>query len=128
MTAPIFIRARATANRLLAPNRMGNANITITRRTRVPPENSWEDPTWTTQSETLRAQAFGVKKEWIGSPAGEGSGPVIVASDRYVIAALPAMSYEAGDVVSIDGNPVTVLSVQPSPATSDEAVLRLIVR
>lgn len=128
MTAPIFQRARATANRLLAPNRMGNASITLTRRTRVPPANSWEDPTWTTQTETLRAQAFGVKKEWIGIPAAEGQGPIIVASDRYVIAALPAMGYMAGDIVSIDGKPVTVLSVQPSPASSDEAVLRLIVR
>lgn len=107
---------------------MGNANITLTRRTRVPPANSWEDPIWTTQTETLRAQAFGVKKEWIGIPAAEGQGPIIVASDRYVIAALPAMGYEAGDIVSIEGKPVTVLSVQPSPASSDEAVLRLIVR
>lgn len=128
MTAPIYRRARKTAERLLAPNRMGQGALTLTRRTRVSGTNSWDDPTWTTQTETLKGAVRGVSGELVGTPAGEGNGAVIVATDRQAICAIPAMQYQPGDVLTVDGVPVTLLSVSNIPAAGEPAAVRFVIR
>lgn len=129
--ADFYTEMQAMARDLLAPTSaggLGQGSIVLTRRTRIPPTNSWDDPTWQTESDTLRGAVSGVSKDLIGSPAGEPDGPVIVASDRQAICAVPAMAYEPGMVLSIDGKPVTVLRVDNIPAAGTPAAVRFIVR
>jgi hypothetical protein len=116
---------------LLDPAELGAADgsIVLVRRTVTPPEvDTWNAPEDSTASETLRAQAFGVSGELIGQPAPELDGATILASDRRVIAALPAMGYEPGDMLSIDGKAVTVLRVDKIPAAGTPSAVRFIVR
>jgi hypothetical protein len=126
----IYARAKATADRLLSPAKLGAASgaIVLTRLTITPPTNRWENPTVTPVSETLKAQAFGVSSELIGSPANEPEGPVILATDRMVISAVPAMGYKAGDILAIDGAAVTILSVRKIPAAGVTSAVKFLVR
>lgn len=129
--ADFYANMAKVARDLLAPTSdggLGQGSIVLAKRTRIPPANSWEDPTWTTQSETLRGAVSGVSKELVGSPAGEPDGPVIVASDRQAICAVPAMAYEPGMVLRIDAKPVTILRVDNIPAAGIPAAVRFIVR
>lgn len=126
----IYDRAKATADRLLSPAKLGAAagTITLSRVTITPSANPWENPVETVQTETLKAQAFGVKSELIGTPANEPGGPVILASDLSVIAAVPAMGYRAGDLLAIDGRPVTIMRVENIPAAGAVSAVRFLVR
>jgi hypothetical protein len=126
----IYARAKATADRLLSPAKLGAASgaIVLTRRTVVDAANPWENPTVTTASETLKAQAFGVSSELIGSPANEPDGPVVLATDRMVISAVPSMGYRAGDILAIDGAAVTILSVRKIPAAGVTSAVKFLVR
>ena len=126
----IYDRARATADRLLNPARLGAASgaIVLTRRTVTDAPNPWDNPTITTASETLKAQAFGVSSQLIGTPANEPDGPVIIATDRMVIAALPVMGYVAGDILAIDGRAVTILRVENIPAAGTKSAIKFMVR
>ena len=126
----IYTRAKATADRLLSPAKLGAVAgaVVLTRRTVVDAANPWEDPTITTQSETLKAQAFGVSSQLIGSPANEPDGPVVLASDRMVIAAVPMMGYRAGDVLAIDGQAVTILRMWKIPAAGETSAVKFLVR
>jgi hypothetical protein len=126
----IYARVKATAGRLLSPAKLGAASgaIVLTRLTITPPTNRWENPTVTPVSETLKAQAFGVSSELIGSPANEPDGPVVLATDRMVISAVPAMGYQAGDILAIDGAAVTILSVRKIPAAGVTSAVKFLVR
>lgn len=126
----IYDRAKATTKRLLDPARLGASagSITLTRKTVTPGANPWDDPTVTTSTQTLRAQAFGVSSQLIGTPALEPDGPIIRASDRYVISEVPDGGYQAGDVIAIDGQAVTVLRVQNIPAAGVTSAVKFLVR
>lgn len=129
--ADFYSEMQAMARDLLAPTSqggLGQGTITLTRRIRIPPENSWEDPTWVTTTEEVRGAVSGVSKELIGAPAGEPDGPVIVASDRQAMCAVPIMAYEAGDTLSVDGRPVTILRVDNIPAAGIAAAVRFVIR
>ncbi len=126
--ADFYGSMQAMARDLLAPTSaggLGQGTLMLTRRTRIPPANEWEDPAWAAQSETLRGAMSGVSKEWIGVEAG---GAIIVASDRQAICAVPAMEYAPGDVLSVDGKPVTVLRVDNIPAAGTPAAVRFLIR
>lgn len=126
----IYTRAKATTDRLLDPAKLGAVAgaVVLTRRTVIDAANPWEDPTVTTVSETLKAQAFGVSSELIGSPAQEPDGPVVLASDRMVIAAVPTMGYQAGDILAIDGAAVTILRAWKIPAAGMTSAVKFLVR
>lgn len=126
----IYDRAKVTADKLLDPANLGvmAGAIVLTRQTVTSGANPWDDPTITSVSEGLRAQAFGVSSVLVGSPANEPDGPVILASDRMVIAALPSMGYSAGDILSIDGAAVTILQVNRIPAAGVTSAVKFLVR
>jgi hypothetical protein len=126
----IYDRAKATADRLLSPARLGTqaGAIVLKRKTIIPAANSWDDPSVTVVSEALKAQAFGVSSELVGSPANEPDGPTILASDRMVISAVPVMGYVAGDILAIDGAAVTILRTERIPASGTISAVKFIVR
>jgi hypothetical protein len=124
----IYTRARATADRLLAPAKFGAGTIKLVRKTITPATNSWENPTITTMTEPLKAQAFGVSKELVGLPANEPENGVVLATDKMVIAAVPVMGYRPGDLLAIDGAPVTIISVKNIPGAGTVSAIKFIVR
>lgn len=126
----IYNDLAATVRELLDPGQLGAASgsIVLVRRTVTPAANSWEDPTVTLTSETLLAQAFGVSGQLVGLPADEPADGVIVASDRTVVAALPEMGYQPGDLLTIDGTAVTVIRVEQVPAAGVPSAVKFVVR
>jgi hypothetical protein len=119
---------------LLAPSEFGATNpdtssaITLTRRTLTPGANAWDDPTETLTTQSLRAQAFGVSSELVGTPANEPDGPVVLASDRIVISEVPTGGYRVGDILAIDGAAVTVLRMWRIPAAGTPSAVKFLVR
>jgi len=124
----IYTRARATADKLLDTAKFGAGTITLVRKSITPAVNSWEDPTITTTTEPLKAQAFGVSREFIGLPANEPENGVVLATDKMVIAAVPVMGYRPGDLLSIDGAPVTIISVKNIPGAGTVSAIKFVVR
>lgn len=126
----IYDRARATTDRLLNPNRLGAVQgaVTLSRHTLTPGANAWDDPTVVTSTETLLAQVFGVSSEFVGTPANEPVGGVILASDLMCITAVPAMGLQPGDTVAVNGVPVAVLRIMRIPAAGTVAAYRVIIR
>jgi hypothetical protein len=118
---------------LLTPDQAGGLGasagaITLTRQTVTPGANRWDDPVITSTTEPLRAQAFGVSQQLVGTPAQEPDGPVVLASDRMVISTIPAMGYQAGDILSIDGVAQTIIGVRNIPAAGVVSAVKFIVR
>ena len=106
---------------------LGQGEIVLVRYTAgSAPANEWDAPTTPTRTElTLAGAAKGVSEKFIGTMAGSET---IVGSDLEVIVAPFAGGYDPGDVLEIDSNPVTVLSVQNIPAAGTVSAVRFIVR
>lgn len=117
------------ARELLAPTSqggLGQGTIVLSRVVQgPPPQNPWEPPTTSTESETLGGAVRGVSKELIGVEMG---GTIILASDRQAICTVPSMGYTAGDTLVIDGAPVNIVAVQNIPAAGVTSAVRFIVR
>lgn len=121
---------RDFANEILAPTSdggLGQGVITLTRTTPGVPD---EDEPWvpvepTEQSETLDGAVSGVDSRLVGTEAGSA---VIRASDRQCIATVPSTGYQAGDVLSIDGQAVNILSVTKIPAAGTTAAVKFLIR
>jgi hypothetical protein len=129
--ADIYERMQATAQRLLAPTSaggLGQGKIELVTYTPgAAPTNAWDPPAPPTRAATtLRGVARGVGKELIGAPV-DNNGQ-IVATDRQVIVAPWGGSYEPGQVLEIDGAPVTVLKVENIPAAGTVCAIRFLVR
>lgn len=120
----------AMANELLAPTSqsgLGQGVITLTRTTQGEPD---EDAPWipvepSKKTERLNGAVKGVNSRLVGTEVGSA---VILASDREAICTVPSMGYEAGDVLSVDGKPVTILSVSNVPAAGIAAATKFIIR
>jgi len=128
--ADIYDRGQALTRRLLRPGSqggMGQGSVVLTRTIKgeVDPDQPWIPPVDTVESETIRAAVRGVAKELVGTEVG---GTVIVASDRQAIAEVPRGPYTAGDVLSIDGQPVHILSVTNIPAAGTVCAVRFLIR
>lgn len=115
---------------LLAPTDQGGLGQGELKLTRVTPGVA--DPTkpWipvqpTTQTETLSGAVRGVSEKLVGTEVG---GQVIVASDRMAICAVPVMKYKAGDVLSVDGVPVHIISFDNIPAAGTPSAVRFVIR
>ncbi|ALC12480.1 hypothetical protein [Sphingopyxis sp. 113P3] len=126
-----YADARQMATELLAPTSeggLGQGSIQLVRL--VPgaePTNPWDPPTAPTpQVTTLHGAARGVAKELIGAPVETGG--QIVATDKMVIVSPWGGTYEPGDVLKIDGAPVTVLKIDNIPAAGTVCAIRFIVR
>ena len=118
---------------LLTPDEAGGlgataGTVTLVRRTVTPAANPWDDPAESEQPEVLLAQVFGVSAQLVGLPADEPSNGVIVASDRMVICAVPALDFEPGDLVAVNDLPVAVMRVERIPSAGTPVAFKLVVR
>ena len=128
--ADIYTRMQATTRRLLRPGSqggLGQGQIVLTRTIPGIPDAStpWIPPVNTTQSEQIRGAVRGVDRRLVGVEVG---GTVILASDRTAICEVPAMTYTAGDTLSVDGVPVHVISVEKIPAAGVTSAVKFIIR
>ncbi|ALJ12635.1 hypothetical protein [Sphingopyxis macrogoltabida] len=122
---------RAMATELLAPTSeggLGQGSIALVRETPgAPGANPWDPPAPSTYVRTpLNGAARGVAKELIGAPVETGG--QIVATDKQVIVAPWGAAYDPGDVLELDGAPVTVLKIDNIPAVGVVCAIRFIVR
>jgi len=129
--ADFYQEMAAVTRELLAPTDdggLGQGAIQLVRY--VPgeaPTNEWDPPAPPTRQVTvLDGAARGVGKELIGAPIETGG--QIVATDIQVIVAPWGGSYDIGDVLEIDGAPVTVLKVENIPAAGIVCAVRFLVR
>ena len=127
----IYERMRATAQRLLAPTSeggYGQGSIALVSYVPgSPPATEWSPPSPPTREDTpLSGAVRGVGKELIGAPVENGG--QIVATDLQVIVAPWGGEYEAGQVMEIDGAPVTILKIENIPAAGTACAIRFIVR
>lgn len=118
------------AHELLAPTSqggLGQGTITLTRTTPGTPDPAepWKPVEPTTQTETIRGAVRGISKELVGTEVG---GTVILASDRQVIAAVPTLEYQAGDVLAVDGVPVHIIQFEKIPAAGTTSAVRFTIR
>ena len=123
----IYDRGAALTARMLAPDKYGQGTVKLIRVTPgvVDPDKPWLPVEPTEKTETLDAAVKGVDSELIGKEAGSA---VILSSDRQVICAPPAIDYQAGDILSVDGVRVTVLSVERIPAAGTVSAVKFLVR
>jgi len=118
------------ASELLAPtsqNGLGQGVIELIRVTQgvVDSDKPWLPVTPTEQTELLKGAVKGVSSKLVGTEVGSA---VILASDREAICAAPAMQYQAGDILSVDGVRVTVLSVERIPAAGTVSAVKFLIR
>lgn len=120
-----------TARDLLAPTDeggLGQGTIALVRHVPgAPSANPWDPPATPSREVTvLDGAARGVGKDLIGAPVETGG--QIVATDLQVIVAPWGGEYAAGQVLEIDGAPVTVLKVENIPAAGPVCAVRFVVR
>ncbi len=118
------------ASELLAPtsqNGLGQGVIQLIRVTQgvVDSDKPWLPVQPTEQTELLKGAVKGVSSKLVGTEVGSA---VILASDREAICAAPAMQYQAGDILSVDGVRVNILSVQRIPEAGTTVAIKLIIR
>lgn len=118
------------ARDLLAPTSaggLGQGTLVLKRITPGTPDPTkpWEPVTPQTTTQTLRGAVKGVSSKLIGVEVG---GTVIVATDREAITEVPSIAYKAGDLFSVDGKEVRVISVQPIPAAGVVSAVKWIIR
>lgn len=121
---------KAFANEILAPTSAGGLGQGTIKLTRTTPGTPDEDEPWipvepTEQTVTLDGAVSGVDSRLVGTEAGSA---VIRASDRQCIATVPSIGYQAGDVLSIDGQEVSILSATNIPAAGTTAAVKFIIR
>lgn len=119
------------ARELLAPTSkggLGQGTIELVRYLDGPrPANPWDPPAQPERDITvLDGVARGVGKELIGAPVENGG--QVVATDLVVIVAPWGGEYDPGDVLEIDGAPVTVLRAENIPAAGPACAVRFVVR
>lgn len=129
--ADFYSEMAQTARELLAPTSqggLGQGTITLVRYVAGPaPTNPWDAPSPSTPQVTaLDGAARGVGKELIGAPVETGG--QIVATDLQVIVAPWGGAYDPGDVLKIDGVPVTVLKVENIPAAGTVCAVKFVAR
>lgn len=126
--ANFYAEMAQVARDLLAPTSaggLGQGQIVLSRITQGVPPNDWTPPEETIQSETIRGAVRGISKELVGTEVG---GTVLLMSDRQAICEVPVMAYTAGDILSVDGVPVTILSVSNIPAAGVTSAVRFLIR
>lgn len=114
---------------LLTPDNeggLGQGTITLTRITRTENQDKpWELSQEISETETLDGAVRGVSKELIGKEMG---GTVLLTSDRQAICTVPGMGYSAGDILSVDGVPVNIITVENIPAAGTTVTVKFTIR
>lgn len=128
--ADFYAEMAEMSRNLLAPTNaggLGQGEIILTRTIKgvIDPATPWIPPVNTTQSEQIRGAVRGVDRRLVGVEVG---GTVILASDRTAITEVPAMTYTAGDTLSVDGVPVHVISVEKLPAAGITSAVKFLIR
>lgn len=126
-----YASMRQTAVDLLAPTSeggLGQGSIELVRYLDAPaPANPWDAPGVQEREITvLDGAARGIGKELIGASVENGG--QIVATDLQVIVAPWGGGCEPADVLTIDGEPVTILKVENIPAAGLVCAVRFVVR
>jgi hypothetical protein len=116
---------------MLAPTSeggLGQGSIALVRYVEgAAPANPWDAPAAPTRQVTpLDGAARGVGKELIGAPVETGG--QIVATDLQVIVAPWGGAVELGQVLELDGLPVTILKVENIPAAGTVCAIKFVVR
>lgn len=129
--ADLYDEMANVARELLAPTNEGGMGQGLIQLVRLvpgpPPVNPWDPPSDPVpEKTTLDGAASGVGKELIGAPV--ESGGQIVASDIQVIVAPWGGTYEPGDVLELDGMPVTILKISNIPAVGTVCAIKFVVR
>lgn len=89
------------------------------------PETPWIPVEPIKLQAVLNGVARGVSERLVGT---EVNGVILVATDLVVTCAVPSMEYSAGDVLTIDGKQVDVISYDKIPAAGTTTAVRFIVR
>lgn len=115
---------------LLAPTDQGGLGqgvITLTQvRAGTPdPAKPWEPVTPVTIVKALRGAVRGVDSRLVGTEVGS---TVLQSTDRVAICEPPPMQYEASDILTVDGVPMTVLAVERIPAAGIVSAVRFTIR
>jgi hypothetical protein len=118
------------ARELLAPTSrggLGQGTIILSRETpaKVDTAAPWEPVTPALTTEKLDGAVRGIDTRLVGVAMG---GTVLLASDRKAICTVPAMSYTAGDRLSVDGVPVHILAIEKIPAAGVTSAVRFFIR
>lgn len=119
------------ARDLLAPTSkggLGQGVIAIVRQTEVPAPNEWEAPTYVESTEVLNGAVKGVSADLVSSAGFGGGGPVILATDLQAVCTPPKSAFSAGDIMTIDGKPLTVIRYDNIPPAGVTVVTRFILR
>lgn len=129
--ADIFQRMAGVTTRLLrdpATGGLGSGTIAILRQTPgAAPANEWDPPSAPAVTVLpLRAQAFGIHADLIGQEVAPGV--ALKMGDKTVIAAPFTGGYQPGDVLTIDGKPVTILSVENIVGAGTVSAIKFMVR
>lgn len=118
------------ARGLLAPTSqggLGQGEIKLTRVTPGVPDplEPWKPVEPTTQTVTINGAVRGVDARLVGTEVG---GAVLLATDRQAICEVPPIDYTAGDVLTVDGKSVMVLSVERIPAAGTPSAVKFFIR
>lgn len=116
---------------LLAPTNaggLGQGSIVLVRLTPgAPPANAWDPPSDPVPVRaTLAGAASGVSKELVGTEASPGT--TIAATDLQIVVAPWGGAYEPGDILELDGAPLTILAVRNIPAVGTVSAIKFVAR
>jgi hypothetical protein len=125
-------------NELLLPDSQGGFGqgvVALLKLIPVEPENSWDEPPPPVPvAYLLRAVVKGVSAQLVGTIAYGGStvsqygDATIQSSDLEILCVPPAVSYSPGDILTLDGSPVTVIGYSDMPAVGTKVAVRFIAR
>lgn len=119
---------QAMVRDLLKPDTQGGLGqgvIKLTRITVGTAPNQWDPPIETVATEDVKAAVRGIDRRLVGTDVGS---TVLLASDRQAVTEVPSMGYTAGDIMSVDGTPVMVISAEKIPAAGTTAAMKFIIR
>lgn len=89
------------------------------------PSKPWLPVPTVIETEKLLGTAKGVSSKMIGVEVG---GTVIVATDIEALTSVPQIDYVAGDIMSLDGKDMVILSVKRIPEGGIPAKVKFILR
>lgn len=129
--AQFYEEMAAMSRDLLAPTSrggLGQGVIAIIHRTQVDPVNEWDTPWYTTTTEILDGAVSGVSQKMISSGELGQGGPVILATDLQAVCTPPKTPFATGDILTIDGKHMTVISYDNIPPAGVAVVTKFILR
>ncbi|RLC26969.1 MAG: hypothetical protein DRH37_11295 [Deltaproteobacteria bacterium] len=117
--AGFYERLQSTATGLLTKFNQGS--VAALRTTSLPGPNPYDPPVVTTEIITLKAAVSGVSKEYV-------DGNRVLSTDLQMIVEVDDHSFLPGDIISIDGKPVTMVRHIKIPAAGITVANKFIVR